>query len=111
MGHDPTNSRTTQRTKVLRLLIDAHGGWVPAPELASVGGLQFQTRIHEIRHKLRLTVENRKEYRNGQQHSWYRLTTGSTTTLAVEPQPGHESEPGPVTLFGDLRPWRDPEER
>jgi hypothetical protein len=49
--------RKSQRDRVLEILIGARGEWVTALELARAGGLQFQTRIWELRHNLQFKIE------------------------------------------------------
>jgi hypothetical protein len=74
---------------MLGRLVRAHGGWVPAPELAECGGLQFSARLFEIRHDLGFNVENRIETVNGTKKSWYRLRPGpqpsKPQTTPIEP--------------------------
>jgi hypothetical protein len=101
-----SNSRNTQRAKVLGRLIEARGEEIPAPELARIGGLQFQTRIWEIRHKLGIEVENRTERRDGQVLSWYRLVPNATAPLAPLPAPVSPDNPQSETLFGNISPER-----
>jgi hypothetical protein len=78
-------NRKTQRAAILRLLLDARGGWVPLPEIIACAA-QYNSRIFEIR-RLGLTVENRTE-RDGSGNvlSWYRLVPGFPSELhrAVE---------------------------
>jgi hypothetical protein len=87
----------TQRGRILARLLEARGGEVPAPELARLGGLQFQTRIYELKHQLGFKIENRMETVDGKKLSWYRLISAPNTppTLA---QP-----PAPLELFPDLK--------
>src|SRR5271157_5030759 len=73
----------TQRTRILRLLSDARGGWVPLPEILALGIAQYNSRIWDLR-KLGLTIENRTETIEGVRHSWFRL--------ANSPAPTPESE-------------------
>ena len=79
------------------------GDEVPAPELARIGGLQFQTRVHELRHDFGFHIENRKERGpDGQIKSYYRLVTGPSTVRTVRaPIP---ELPQSDSLFGDLTP-------
>jgi hypothetical protein len=101
-----SNSRNTHQAKVLGRLIEARGEEVPAPELARVGGLQFQTRIWEIRHELGLKVENRTERRDGQVLSWYRLVPNAMEPISA---PVSQDDPQSETLFGDISPTRYPD--
>jgi hypothetical protein len=74
----------TQRARVLRLLIDAKGSWVPLPEILALGCAQFGARIFELR-RLNFNIENKIERDDsGVVHSWYRLVS-SPTTPAPEP--------------------------
>lgn len=65
--------RKTQSAAVLRLLIDAHGSWVPLPQILALGIAQYNARILELR-RLSFNIENRTERVNGARHSWFRLT-------------------------------------
>jgi hypothetical protein len=68
----------TQRGRILQRLL--RGDEVAAPELARIGGLQFQTRIFELRHEFNFQIENRKEGGpDGQIKSYYRLVTRPST--------------------------------
>jgi hypothetical protein len=64
--------RKTQSAALLRLLIDAHGSWVPLPQILTLGIAQYGARIHELR-RLGFAIENRTERVNGARHSWFRL--------------------------------------
>jgi hypothetical protein len=61
----------TQRAKILRLLVDAHGAWVPLYEILPLAA-QYCARINELRAK-GFKIENKTEPRDGVRHSWYRL--------------------------------------
>ena len=102
-----TDSRNSQRGRALRLLIEARGGWVSAPELANVGGLQFQTRVYELRHKLGLHIENYVECRGGKRFSRYRLVPGPAASAPEASDNWTPLESG--SLFGDLSPERYPD--
>ena len=79
-------SRKNHRDRVLEALIRARGVEIPACELAKVGGLQFQTRIYELRHTFGFVIENRKvKNRDGTVHSFYRLVTGPNSVLVPHP--------------------------
>jgi hypothetical protein len=70
--------RKSQAAAVLRVLIDAHGSWVPLPEILKLGVAQYNARILELR-RLGFTIENRTERVAGarQRHSWFRLLNSS----------------------------------
>lgn len=63
----------TQRARILRLLIDARGAWVPTPEIAACA-MQYSARLFELR-KLGFRIENRLEAneQSGARQSWFRL--------------------------------------
>jgi len=76
------SGRKTQKASILARLLEAKGAEVPAYELAQVGGLQFQTRIYELRHELHFPIKNRTERdENHQVHSYYWLELG----VPIEP--------------------------
>jgi hypothetical protein len=66
--------RKSQAAAVLRLLIDAHGSWVPLPAILALGIAQYGARILELRRR-GFVIENRTERITGarQRHSWFRL--------------------------------------
>jgi hypothetical protein len=70
----------TQRGRILRVLLEARGGWVPSPEIAACAQ-QYGTRVYELR-RLNFQIENRTEERNGIRCSWFRLVPGP---VQVEP--------------------------
>jgi hypothetical protein len=79
-------SSSTQRDKILGLLIAAGGGWVSLPAIATCAA-QYNARIYELR-RLGFSIVNRTEKREGSRHSWFRLASAppssSTTTSAPE---------------------------
>ncbi len=62
----------SQAAEILRLLIDAHGSWVPLPEILKLGVAQYNARIFELR-RMGFLIENRTQRVNGARHSWFRL--------------------------------------
>jgi hypothetical protein len=77
------NSKT-QCAAILRLLIDAHGGWVPLPDILALGIAQYNTRILELR-RMGFDIVNRCERVDGARHSWYRLVA-SPAVQAPKPE-------------------------
>jgi hypothetical protein len=75
-------SARTQREKILRLLLDAKGGWIPSPQIAALA-LQYNSRIFELR-RFGWAIENQTEIVNDARHSWFRLVLP-----APEPAPEH----------------------
>jgi hypothetical protein len=111
-------SRSTQRGRILELLIATRGDWVPLPTIADCAA-QYNARIHELR-RLGFLIENRTKRIDGAKHSWFRLVRGPEQP-APTAQPDRiakasewlsvargESTPASATgsLFGDLSPDR-----
>ncbi len=64
-------SRITQRERILQLLQEREGQWVPLYEITALAA-QYGARIKELRdagHR----IQNRTERRNGMVCSWFRL--------------------------------------
>jgi hypothetical protein len=68
----PTSS-SSQRARILDLLISARGGWVPSPEIAACAQ-QYNARLFELR-RLNFQIENRVEEVNGTRLSCFRLVS------------------------------------
>ena len=69
-----------QRAKLLALLLSRRGEWIPAAEIAEVGGLQYGARLYELRHEQNYLIESRTERVRERGHSvvkrsWFRLLT------------------------------------
>jgi Helix-turn-helix domain len=67
-----------QRGRILALLVNARGGWVPLPEILELGVAQYSARIHELR-ALGFRIENRRERIDGMLHTYFRLNGGTAT--------------------------------
>jgi Helix-turn-helix domain len=91
-----SSTRNTQRSRILELLIDARGSWVPLPEILELQISQYGARILELR-RMGFIIENRRE---GEQ-SWFRLVPGPESTLKPKRV---EAKPAPDSLFGDISP-------
>jgi hypothetical protein len=91
-------TRNTQRGDILRLLIEAKGGWVPLPEILALGIAQYNARIFELR-GLGFNIENRTETdaETGARHSWFRLLNSplvrSRTPEPLKSEPRWEDRP------------------
>ena len=94
----PVKSRSTagnrQCDRILRLLIEARGSWVPLPEILTLGCAQYGARILELR-RLGYKIENKSEWVEGSRHSWFRL---------VPSPPAGMVTPNPVTASPE---WKD----
>jgi hypothetical protein len=76
-----TSDRKTQRARILRVLIEARGAWVPLPEIMACAA-QYNARIFELR-RLGIAIENRTKEAAGVRHSWFRIAN-SPVSQAVE---------------------------
>jgi hypothetical protein len=75
----------SQRTRILRLLIEARGAWVPLPEILALGIAQYGNRTETI---------------DGKRHSWFRLLRTASDTPKPQAVPLAPSRPTtPETLF------------
>jgi hypothetical protein len=84
-------SATTQREHILRLLTDARGAWVPAPEIMACAA-QYNARIFELRRRS-FTIENRTETdsETGARHSWFRLVSPSAPCALADSKAAHDA--------------------
>jgi hypothetical protein len=94
-GDSVGHNAKTQRARILRLLIDAHGAWVPLPQILALGIAQYNARLWELR-RLGFVIENKSESVDGARHSWYRLVS-SPGAPAPTPKP-EASKPSPEWL-------------
>jgi len=65
--------RLTQRQRVLQALQEANGRSVPGYVLAQAGGLQWQTRVWELRHIEGHNIRCDIQHVGGEVHSSYTL--------------------------------------
>lgn len=93
--------RKNQESRILEILIRAHGAWVPAPELAQVS-LQYGRAVYHLR-KLKFVIENEVRIdADGARRGFFRLIR--------RPSPPHQAARAPApadveaapALFGDL---------
>lgn len=90
--HD--NSSKTQRSRILRLLIEAHGAWVPLPDILALGIAQYGARILELR-RTGFNIENRTEHIDGARHSWFRLVASQSAESQPKSRFPESSQPEP----------------
>ena len=74
----------TQRSAILRLLLDAKGAWVPLPDIMECAA-QYNARIFELR-KQGFNIENRTQMVGDVRHSWFRLIA-SPKAPEAKPEP------------------------
>ena len=119
----PSNPFSTQRGKILSLLIAARGSEVPLPPIRAVAA-QYNARIKELRNMGYRIPPPRVQMVKGQRHTWYRLVAKHEPATVRErpasPSPAMlrelQSAPTPIptptpvrkteSLFGDLAPER-----
>ena len=96
--HVAPESAKTQRARILGLLIDARGGWVPSPEIAACA-MQYNARLYELR-KLGFCIENHIEtdLDTGVRRSWFRLVKELPVTAAKLPEPAPDQKPNDTGL-------------
>jgi Helix-turn-helix domain len=95
-----SNSRKTQRARILRLLIDARGAWVSLPTILDLHISQFGARIFELR-RMGFGIENKTERDDsGAVHSWYRLNSPAP---AESPAVATPALPRAASSFGAER--------
>lgn len=78
-----TGKGDSQEDKILALLMDARGGWVPAPALAKVC-LQYCRAISALRRDGKI-IFNRVEQHGKVRHGFYRLECGRATIRTMPP--------------------------
>jgi hypothetical protein len=118
---NPGGATKTQRDRILSVLIQARGAWVPLTEILPIAA-QYGARIFELRKKLNFNIENRTQEVNGVRHSWFRLVPRPSSNLQLEEKdaqttysrcgggkndPGFEVQTPP--LFGDISQQRYPD--
>jgi Helix-turn-helix domain len=94
---DPSK-RKGQRARLLALLDEARGGWVPLPEILALGIAQYNARIFELR-RLGFSIENRTEEIDGVRHSWFRLVD------SISPPATSPSHPPPADRPSTTADW------
>ncbi len=79
-------SRTTQRQRILQLLQEREGQWIPLYEITPLAA-QYSARIFELRGAGHI-IDNHTRHVNGVVHSWFRLTlpTAQEKLFADRPQ-------------------------
>ena len=77
-------SRGSQRDRILRLLQEREGEWIPLYEITPLAA-QYSARVHELR-KLGYRIENKTQHHNGQVWSWFRLIEPGQAQLFEPPQ-------------------------
>jgi hypothetical protein len=107
LPHREASTRSTQRDRILALLLNAQGEEVPLPQILELKISQFGARIKEIREAGHI-VRNRTERRDGRIFSWYRLEpkpTASTRSpqTSVSAPGGRATQTAPIEMFPEFR--------
>jgi hypothetical protein len=74
-----------QRDKLLRMLREAEGKWVPLYDILNLGIAQYGARVFELR-KLGFLIENKVKQVDGVRYSWFRLKPQDVVVGQNEPQ-------------------------
>ncbi len=90
-----TESRISQRGRILGLLLDARGSEVPAPELARIS-LQYSARVLELR-RLGFRIVNRVETVAGVRRGFFRLVSGPVAVTSPAPAAAVPSVQAPLS--------------
>lgn len=97
-------SFATQRNRILELLIDARGEWVPLPQISQCAA-QYNARIFELRHMGFRIPSPRTQTVNGRRRTWYRIDLGNSA-MPAQSERGVSPAASPSTFpeFGSLAP-------
>ena|SRR6266478_2979757 len=101
------DSRSTQRAKILNVLISARGDWVPLPRITACAA-QYNARVYELR-RLGFKIVNRTRDVDGVRRSWFRLESGPVAPSPSKlPAPHFQESPtsAPRSLFAEVAPER-----
>jgi len=104
MTRPAPESSSSQRARILRLLIEARGREVPLPEIAACA-CQYGARIFSLR-KRGFVILNRTEERDGVRHSFFRLVS---SPVQAEASPAAERDDNPQTIPPNVK--SDPREQ
>lgn len=96
----------TQCARILRLLIEARGAWVPLPQVMACAA-QYNARVLDLR-RLGYAIENRIEKINRKRHSWFRLVNSPANTTVEKTESDYmervrKEEAAAMPLFAEVR--------
>lgn len=99
-----------QSGRILKLLKERSGEWVPAPELSAIS-LQYCARIFALR-KAGVEIENRTERSGKIRHGFYRIPiAGRDNEIRTIPYRMDTIKPAQLPLLQTQEAtWHDPEE-
>jgi hypothetical protein len=89
-----TIQKTTQRDRLLALLLRHAPDWVPLPGILALGIAQYNARIFELRRK-GYRVESKQEG----DHSWFRLVVAAAPTSITPAELNFQALTLPESLF------------
>jgi len=107
MTRPAPESSSSQRARILRLLIEARGREVPLPEIAACA-CQYGARIFSLR-KRGFVILNRTEERDGVRHSFFRLVSSPVQASSPATAPAAERGDNPQTIPPNVK--SDPREQ
>ena len=103
-----SNTETNcQQERILDLLKSrGYGQWIQLYEILDLQPriVDIGTRIHELRHKRDLNIQNKTWRVDGITHSAYRLLPGSFRELGGKPEPTYRERREPLTAV-PLKSW------
>lgn len=94
--------RETQRDRILALLKEREGHWVPLYEITALAA-QYNTRVLELRRAGHI-IENRTEHRDGVVHSWFRIVPPKGQRTMFDTTPGADAQAETSHPQGLFRP-------
>jgi hypothetical protein len=101
-------THTSQASRILKLLEDAGGEWVPLPRILSLGIGCHTKRIHELRKQH--VIEIRDEWVEGQRQVAYRLVPDAIPVKLVVTWQSDPPSPEEKAMLEkaqkNSRPWR-----
>jgi hypothetical protein len=89
-------SSSSQRARILNLLIAARGGEVGLPEISALAA-QYNARLFELR-RLGFKIVNRTQEIDGVRHSWFRLLAGPASDTSTPSDAGRNALQSRSTL-------------
>jgi hypothetical protein len=95
ISDDRPPSAGTQCSRILQVLVDARGAWVPLPSITKLAA-QYSARIWTLRRDGH-AIENRTQMIDGERHSWFRLPVPPPKPIAIT---GVRPTPETLPLFG-----------
>ena len=101
MTRPAPGSSSSQRARILRLLIEARGREVPLPEIAACA-CQYGARIFSLR-KMGFVIENRTQEIDGVRQSFFRLVSSPAQASPATAERDDDPQTIPPNVKSDPR--------